>query len=114
MRPAAAVAAGLPITSDRIMQEASFRAACRRAVRRFGGARPFAALGLAVISAAAASIWAAPGLRGWLGAVLAAIMLLIAAIDARSYIIPDKLSLAGLAFGVFHAGALSAEPVLVA
>jgi leader peptidase (prepilin peptidase)/N-methyltransferase len=52
---------------------------------------------------AAASIVAVPGSRGWLGAGLALLMLAIAAIDARRFIIPDSLNAAGLALGFLHA-----------
>jgi leader peptidase (prepilin peptidase)/N-methyltransferase len=55
--------------------------------------------------AAAASIAASPGVAGWLGAGLALVMLAIAAIDARRFIIPDPLNAAGLALGFIHAAA---------
>src|SRR5258708_3091506 len=54
-------------------------------------------------AAAAASIVAAPGAAGWFGAALALLMLAIAAIDARRFIIPDPLNAAGLALGFVHA-----------
>jgi leader peptidase (prepilin peptidase)/N-methyltransferase len=57
-------------------------------------------------AAAAASIVVAPGVAGWLGAGLALVMLAIAAIDARRFIIPDSLNVAGLALGLLHAAAL--------
>ena len=56
-------------------------------------------------AAAAASMVAVPGVAGWLGAGLAIIMLAIAAIDARCFIIPDSLNVAGLALGFLHAAA---------
>src|SRR5438552_612425 len=96
--------------SDIAMQEASFRAARKNVAHSLSRMGPYVALGLVILCAAAASVWAAPGLRGWLGAVLAGIMLVIAAVDARSFIIPDKLTVAALAFGIFHAGALIPEP----
>jgi leader peptidase (prepilin peptidase)/N-methyltransferase len=55
------------------------------------------------VAAAATSIAAVPGLAGWLGAGLALIMLAIAAVDARRFIIPDSLNAAGLALGLAHA-----------
>jgi leader peptidase (prepilin peptidase)/N-methyltransferase len=55
------------------------------------------------VAAAAASIAAVPGLAGWLGAGLALIMLAIAAVDARRFIIPDSLNALGLALGMVHA-----------
>jgi leader peptidase (prepilin peptidase)/N-methyltransferase len=44
-----------------------------------------------------------PGLRGYLGAVLALIAVAIAAIDARRFIIPNELSAAGFALALVHA-----------
>lgn len=61
---------------------------------------PIVAVG---VLAAAASIAAVPGIDGWLGAGLALIMLAIAAVDARRFIIPDSLNAAGLALGLLHA-----------
>src|SRR5580704_15424043 len=58
------------------------------------------------VAAVAASIAAAPGVAGWLGAGLALVMLAIAAIDARRFIIPDPLNAAGLGLGFLHAAAL--------
>jgi leader peptidase (prepilin peptidase)/N-methyltransferase len=54
-------------------------------------------------TAAAASIAAAPGVRGWCGGALALLMLAIAAIDARYFIIPDRLNIASLALGFVNA-----------
>jgi leader peptidase (prepilin peptidase) / N-methyltransferase len=61
---------------------------------------PIVAVGVAT---AAASVAAVPGVAGWLGAGLALIMLAIAAVDARYFIIPDALNAAGLALGLVHA-----------
>ena len=58
------------------------------------------------VAAVAASIAAAPGIAGWLGAGLALVMLAIAATDARRFIIPDPLNAAGLGLGFLHAAAL--------
>jgi leader peptidase (prepilin peptidase)/N-methyltransferase len=55
------------------------------------------------IVAAIASIWLVPGSGGWLGAVLAALMLAIAAVDFRHLIIPDELTIAALALAVLNA-----------
>ena len=54
-------------------------------------------------AAVAASIVAVADVRGWLGAALALLALAIATIDARSFIIPDPLSAAGLALGFLEA-----------
>src|SRR5258708_27979920 len=63
---------------------------------------PIIAAGAAAV---AASVAAAPGVAGWLGAGLALLMLAIAAVDARRFIIPAPLNAAGLALGLLHAAA---------
>ena len=68
-----------------------------------------AAFGAAAIAAVAASVLAVPGLAGVLGAALAVTMLSIAVIDARRFIIPDKLVLAALALGLFDAWLVQSE-----
>jgi leader peptidase (prepilin peptidase)/N-methyltransferase len=59
--------------------------------------------GLPGIAAGIASIWLVPGSGGWLGAVLASLMLAIAAADFRHLIIPDELTLAALALAILNA-----------
>jgi leader peptidase (prepilin peptidase) / N-methyltransferase len=61
--------------------------------------------GLAGAAAAviAASLWAAPGVSGILGAALGVLMLAVAAIDARELIIPNALTAAALALGLLDA-----------
>lgn len=54
------------------------------------------------------SVLSAPGLSGILGAGLAVVMITIAAIDARYFLIPNKLVLAGLVLG--FAAAVVAQP----
>ncbi len=54
------------------------------------------------------SVLSAPGLSGILGAGLALAMITIAAIDARYFLIPNKLVLAGLVLGL--AAAAVAQP----
>src|SRR6185437_1350018 len=70
-----------------------------------------ACLGLA---AAGASIWAAPGAPGLLGAGLALLMLAIAVIDARHLIIPNELNAAALALALIDATVLAPSAVLEA
>ncbi len=67
--------------------------------------------GLAVIACAmtGASLSAARGAQGWCGAALALLMLAIAVIDARSLLIPNRLSLAAFLLGLAAAG-LGASP----
>lgn len=65
--------------------------------------------------AAAASILAAHGAAGWLGAGLALIVLAIAAVDGKRFLIPDSLNAAAFALGVVYAivqGYGDAGPVL--
>jgi hypothetical protein len=52
---------------------------------------------------AAASIIAAPGLGGAAGAGLACLMVAIAVVDARRFIIPDEFNAAALALGLVDA-----------
>ena len=66
-----------------------------------------AAWGTAALCAAAASMVAAPGWQGVLGAGLALAMIAIAAVDAREFIIPNKLVLAGVLLGLADAALTS-------
>ncbi|MEA2927845.1 MAG: leader peptidase (prepilin peptidase) / N-methyltransferase [Hyphomicrobiales bacterium] len=64
-----------------------------------------AAVALVALAAAIASLMLVPGVRGYLGAGLALIAAAIAAVDARRFIIPDELSIAGLVLALAHAWA---------
>lgn len=66
-------------------------------------------LAYAALGVAAASIGATPGLAGAMGAGLGLIMLTIAVIDARHFIIPDWLNAAGLALGLAQAVILNGQ-----
>jgi leader peptidase (prepilin peptidase)/N-methyltransferase len=59
------------------------------------------------IAMAAASLCAAPGMAGMLGAALALTMLAIAVVDARHYIIPDELTITAVALGLGYAFAVA-------
>src|SRR5215217_8940544 len=72
------------------------------------------ALGLIVVAAVAASLAAAPDPRGVLGAALALLMLAIAVIDARRFIIPNELVVAALALGLLHAAVDDTEAAMQA
>jgi leader peptidase (prepilin peptidase)/N-methyltransferase len=61
-------------------------------------------VGVVALAGVSASLWAAPGLRGALGAALALVMLAISVIDARRFIIPDALSAIALALALMNAG----------
>lgn len=73
--------------------------------------RPLAALAVALLALAAviASVVAAPGLPGWLGAGLALLAIAIAVIDARFFIIPDELSMAAFALALVNAAVLAPD-----
>src|SRR5262245_36786560 len=67
------------------------------------------ALGVVVVSFAVA-----PGAQGAFGAGLGLIMLAIAAVDARRFIIPNELVAAALALGLLQAAVLTTEAVVPA
>jgi leader peptidase (prepilin peptidase) / N-methyltransferase len=60
------------------------------------------------------SLMSAPGLSGVLGAGLALLMLSIAVIDARQFIIPNPLSAAGFGLGLAHAAVQQPQAMLQA
>lgn len=65
---------------------------------------------LTVVAACAASITASlivlPNAQGAMGGGLAVLMIMIAIVDARRFIIPDELTIAALAVGLLHAAML--------
>jgi leader peptidase (prepilin peptidase) / N-methyltransferase len=67
---------------------------------------------MAAVGAIVASIARVPGMIGLLGAGLALVMLTIAAIDRRRFIIPNALTVGGFALGIFHAAAQEPDAVL--
>jgi leader peptidase (prepilin peptidase) / N-methyltransferase len=67
--------------------------------------------GTVVLAAMAASIVAAPGLSGILGAGLALLMAAIAIIDARHFIIPNYLNAAACGLALVNAGILAPDAV---
>ena len=69
-------------------------------------------VGLIGVAAVVASIWAAPGMSGFLGAGLALLMLAIALVDFRYFIIPNELTAAALALAVINA-AVAEAPSMV-
>lgn len=68
-------------------------------------ARPFnwVAMVMAALFSIAASVWLVPGGRGIVGAGLAVLMILIAAVDARFFIIPNELTALASLLGLVHA-----------
>nr|WP_246751964.1 A24 family peptidase [Bradyrhizobium diazoefficiens] len=69
------------------------------------GMRPPLVLSLALLVGVFASLVTAPGAEGIYGAFLAALMLAIAANDARHYLIPNELSGAAFALALLRAAA---------
>ena len=85
--------------------------------RMFGPGRSFLDEGLVaalLLCGVAASVWAAPGIAGGLGAALALIMLAIAVIDARLFIIPDELTVAGFALALVNAAVTAPDGMVEA
>ncbi len=75
----------------------------QRTKRTLGAAhwrRTFIGWSATAFAAALASLWAAPDWSGVLGGALAIVMIAIAAIDARRFVIPDRLVLAALVLGL--------------
>jgi leader peptidase (prepilin peptidase) / N-methyltransferase len=66
-------------------------------------------LSFGLLAAVVASIVAAPGADGVLGAFLAALMLSIAITDSRRYIIPNELTGAAVALALFRAGMIGPD-----
>ena len=64
---------------------------------------------LLLVAAVVASLAAAPGLDGLLGALLAALMLAISVTDADRYLIPNELTGAAAALGLFRAAAIGPD-----
>ncbi len=71
--------------------------------RRDHGRLVYIASGIAAVATVAASLLAAPGIAGAFGGGLAVIMIAIAAVDARYFIIPDILVLFALFWGLLYA-----------
>jgi leader peptidase (prepilin peptidase)/N-methyltransferase len=71
-----------------------------------------ALVGLVALAAGAASLWVAPGWRGVLGALLALVMLAIAVVDARQFIIPDVLSATAFALALVSAATADRDMAL--
>jgi leader peptidase (prepilin peptidase)/N-methyltransferase len=64
---------------------------------------------LLLVAAVVASLAAAPGPDGLLGAVLAALMLAISVTDADRYLIPNQLTGAAAALALFRAAAIGPD-----
>jgi leader peptidase (prepilin peptidase) / N-methyltransferase len=100
-----------PLTASEEVPDARIPIGRLRAVcRSKPGPASFVIAGTAAIAAAIASLVAAPGIPGLLGSALAAAMVAIAAVDARSFIIPDKLVLVAFGAGIIDALAAQHAP----
>lgn len=69
------------------------------------GTGPALVLSIALLLGVFASLVTAPGAEGLYGAYLAALMLAIAANDARHYLIPNELTAAAFVLALLRAGA---------
>ena len=69
-------------------------------------------VGLIGVAAVGASIWVAPAMSGFLGAGLALLMLAIAVVDLRYFIIPNELTASALALAIINA-AIAETPSMV-
>lgn len=69
------------------------------------------AVAAAALAACLVSLIVAPGLPGVLGAGLALIVIAIAVIDARYFVIPNELSAAGLGLGLAYAAVTAFAPL---
>jgi len=92
----------IPVQPHRLAQLSSAIALAR------GWVAGIASLTLAAIATILISVAVAPDLNGLLGAALGLLMLAIALVDARRFIIPNELTIAALVLAVLHA--LSNEP----
>lgn len=70
------------------------------------GSGVIAAALLAGLAAGIASVMAGPGATGWFGAGLAVLMLTVAVIDGRFFLIPNPLNAAALLLGLVDAAVL--------
>jgi leader peptidase (prepilin peptidase) / N-methyltransferase len=82
--------------------------------RRLATARTFEEVTIVIAGAAgiAASVLLLPDARGVAGGGLALLMIAIAVVDARRFIIPDELTIAALALGFVHAALLDADAIM--
>src|SRR3984885_16332651 len=74
-----------------------------RIIRKADPRAEYLAAGAAILATFTAGLLLLPDVRGLLGGGLALLMIMIAVVDGRSYIIPDALTLATLILGLAHA-----------
>src|SRR3981081_660771 len=82
--------------------------------RRLATASTFEEVTIVIAGAAgiAASVLLLPDARGVAGGGLALLMIAIAVVDARRFIIPDELTIAALALGFVHAALLDTDAIM--
>jgi leader peptidase (prepilin peptidase) / N-methyltransferase len=82
--------------------------------RRLATARTFEEVTIVIAGAAgmAASVLLLPDARGVAGGGLALLMIAIAVVDARRFIIPDELTIAALALGFVHAALQDTDAIM--
>ncbi len=82
--------------------------------RRLATTRTFEDVTIVIAGAAgvAASVLLLPDARGVAGGGLALLMIAIAVVDARRFIIPDELTIAALALGFVHAALLDTDAIM--
>src|SRR3981081_65283 len=82
--------------------------------RRLATARTFEDVTIVIAGAAgiAASVLLLPDARGVAGGGLALLMIAIAVVDARRFIIPDELTIAALALGFVHAALQDTDAIM--
>jgi leader peptidase (prepilin peptidase)/N-methyltransferase len=71
-------------------------------------------VGIITVAAIILSVVSAPGMAGMLGATLAVLMVTIAVIDWRSFIIPNALNAAGFCLGLVHSLIQQPDGMLIA
>jgi leader peptidase (prepilin peptidase)/N-methyltransferase len=69
------------------------------------------AIAIAALAGVAASLYVAPGVAGLCGAALALLMLAIAVIDQRFFLIPNELTAAAAALGIVHAAVADPDAI---
>ncbi len=88
---------------------ARWRASVSRTASAMRAVHVIVVAGVALFIGVAASVVLVPDSRGAWGAGLAVLMVAIAAVDARRFIIPDELTAAALALGLVYAAVEDSE-----
>jgi leader peptidase (prepilin peptidase) / N-methyltransferase len=100
-----------PLASDGVLNHSG---GARESRTRRGGSLATVTIAMTALAAVVASMVVAPGPRGLLGGALALLMLAIAVVDARRFIIPNPLTAATLGLPFVHAAIQEPHGVLTA